>query len=98
MVDTTTSTTTDLIFEDPPATTRGRPAGESPTGQWLASLREHPGQWAKFPTPILSNGVAQNIKKGKGYGAKPGEFEATVRSATNKRFDLYARYVGGGDS
>jgi hypothetical protein len=86
--------TVELIFEEPPDDGRGHRPGKTPVGQWLASLREHPGQWAKFPKEQMSGSAAGVIRRGQGYGVKKGEFEAASRSTTNKRFWLYARYVG----
>lgn len=85
----------ELIFEEPPGARGGR-AGSSAIGQWLTSLREHPGQWVKFPAPQKSSASSGNIGRGR-YGAAPGEFEASSRSAGDGTFWLYARYVGSPD-
>ncbi len=87
-------TATEIIFVDepPPPPNRGKP---SPVPAWLDSLRSHPNRWAKFPTPYSSYGpVASRIRTGQGYGVMPGEFEAISRNIGNKRYELYARYVG----
>ena len=68
---------TDLIFEDVPATSRPG-IYSTAVGEWLRSLREHPGKTAKFPEPVGA-GVVTAIKKGLGYGVKPGEFDASSR-------------------
>lgn len=91
----TSSKTPDLVFEEPPPPAPGRKAGTSPIGLWLTTLREHPGKWAKFPEQVLSSYVAGVIWSGKGYGAKPGEFDAVTRTGTNKQWWLYVRYIGG---
>jgi hypothetical protein len=86
---------TEILFVDapPPQQRRGRP---SPITPWLAALREHPGRWAEYPQSILNYAAATNIKRGKGYGVKPGEFETTARRTEDgKAFRLFARYVGG---
>lgn len=93
--------TTDLIFEEPPPKGRGpgRSAGDSPIGEWLASLREHPGEWSRFPDSVHPNAVTY-ITEGRKYGVRfAGEFEATGRKVVGsvmKRVDLYARYIGEG--
>ena len=92
----TSSKTPDLVFEEPPPPSApGRKAGTSPIGLWLTTLREHPGKWAKCPDQVRVSSVGSVIKRGKGYGAKPGEFDAVVRTGTNKRYWLYVRYIGG---
>lgn len=85
--------TVDLIFVDepPPAQPRGN---RSPVNGWLQSLREHPGKWAKYPTPFMSNFDTRKINSGGGYGVVAGEFEAVTRGIANKRYELYARYIG----
>lgn len=86
----------DLIFEEPPTLHGGGMVrGSSPVGQWLNSLRDHPGQWAKFPEPKSAT-LASHIKRGSAYGVLPGEFEArTVKiDGDTSRRTLYARYVG----
>lgn len=88
-----TTTATELIFEDPPpARRRGL---TSPVVPWLEALRQHPGKWAKYPEPFMSSGAAANIVRAKGYGlTTPGEYDAVMRPTTNKRYELYARYIG----
>ena len=85
----------DLIFEDPPINGKGRNSqGQSAFGQWLNALRDHPGQWAKYPV-IRSSSDAAHIRMGR-YGAKRGEFEArTVTANQAGRAWIYARYIGG---
>ncbi len=87
-----TPTGPELIFEEPPPQTRRR--GNSPVGLWLASLREHPGQWAKYPERV-GTGTASNIKRGKGLGVTPGEFEVVTRNQADDKCWMYARYAGG---
>ncbi len=87
-------TATEIIFVDepPPRSTRGRNSLVIP---WLDSLRSHPGRWAKYPEPFLSHGGhAKRLVAGQRYGVAPGEFEAVQRSIGNKRYELYARYIG----
>lgn len=85
----------DLIFEEPPTFRMGRPLGGSPFGQWLAALRDHPGQWAKFPEPRAA-AVSTHVRRGDAYGVEAGEFETRTMSAgTPGRVWIYARYVGG---
>lgn len=85
----------EIIFEEPPTPARGNgpSAGSSPLGKWLASLRDHPGYWARWSSPVWS-GTTTTIKRGEGYGVKPGEFEVALRKADGGKFHLYARYVG----
>lgn len=85
-----------LIFEEPPVIRGGGyPAGSSPLGQWLASLRDHPGQWAKWPEPRSATD-ATNIKRGIQYGVQAGEFEVrTTKIEGASKRTLYARYIGG---
>ncbi len=89
--------TTDLIFVDQPPTKAGRLADPNhPIRLWLDALRQHPGQWAKYPDPQPTRTACGTIKNGKAYGAQPGEFEAktSAAGATNGRVFIYARYVG----
>lgn len=86
----------DLIFEEPPVLHGGGMVrGSSPMGQWLAALRQHPGQWAKFPEPKSAT-IATHIKRGTCYGVQHGEFETrTVKiDGDSSRRTFYARYVG----
>ena len=85
----------DLIFEDPlPAARSGSRAGESPLGLWLAALRDHPGQWAKY-ADAMSAATCTVIRQGKRHGVKPGEFEVRqVAVGDTRKVWLYARYVG----
>lgn len=86
--------TVDLIFVDepPPPNPRGN---QSPVNRWLQSLRAHPGKWAKYPEPFMSNFNTAKINSGGGYGVTvAGEFEAVTRGINNKRYELYARYLG----
>lgn len=85
---------TELIFEEPPAYS-GRGPG-SPLTAWLASLRDHPGRWAKYPLPVHS-GTTTAITKGQRYKVAAGEFEvsATGKGAGKHKSWLYARYIGG---
>lgn len=86
---------TDLIFEAPSAAATG-PNAISPVRAWLDRLRDHPGEWAKYPERVAPT-TSANIKTGKYVGVKRGEFEAVVRNGSGDpaRFDLFARYVGG---
>lgn len=87
----------DLIFEEPPRLHGGGfvKGTTSPVGQWLKSLRSHPGQWAKYPEPKSAT-TASHIKRGSAFDVQPGEFEArTVKiDGDTSRRTLYARYVG----
>ena len=92
-------TDTELIFEEPPAAAAGnsKPAGGSPLGRWLHSLRSHPGQWAKFPTGGRKEAMRSKgyqARTGRNYGVRAGEFEVVTRKVGDEVF-LYARYVGG---
>lgn len=80
------TTTTDLIFEEPPA------KGGS-LGHWCNALREHPGQWAKYPEPTNS-GNTSHIRKGKLRGIAAGEFEVRTVTIEGSTVWLYARYIG----
>jgi hypothetical protein len=42
----------------------------------------------------MSNFNTAKITSGGGYGVEAGEFEAVTRPITNKRHELYARYIG----
>lgn len=87
----------DLIFEEPPSKTPGGGpvAGSSPFGLWLAALRDHPGQWAKYPEARYA-GDATAVRNGGRYGVKAGEFETrTVGTGAGRRVWIYARYIGG---
>jgi hypothetical protein len=67
--------TVELIQEDPKPSGRAR---RSELREWLDALREEgSGQWFKYAKP-MNPGNTTSIKQG-GYGAKPGEFEATSR-------------------
>ena len=86
----------DLIFEEPPGRTGGGVAGSSPFGQWLASLRSHPSEWAKWPEPkswSAAGSAASKASRGVAYGVKPGEFEVVSRTVDGQTF-IFARYVG----
>lgn len=86
----------DLIFEDPPVVKIGRTAGETELGQWLAALRDHPGQWAKWPSPVVA-ATATFIRQGRRNGVAPGDYETrtvVIQGEASKR-TMYARYVGG---
>jgi len=87
----------ELVFEEPPPVTRGRYSrGASPLGMWLAALRDHPGEWAKYPEPV-SPATPCDIRGGRNYGAVAGEFETRPVNITGSkplRVTLYARYVG----
>lgn len=90
--------TTDLIFEEPPATPRGgRPVGSSPAARWTATLRNYPDAWAKYPTPWNNKGTAHAkasaIRNGKVYGIAKGDYEALAATIDGKTY-LYARFVG----
>lgn len=87
----------DLIFEEPPSKipTGGPVAGSSPFGLWLAALRHHPGQWAKYPEARYA-GDATVVRNGDRYGVEAGEYETrTVNAEIGRRVWIYARYVGG---
>jgi hypothetical protein len=69
---------------------RGRPSVWAPR---LAELRKRPGQWAAIRD--VHSATASTLKQGRLGDARPGEFEAVMRSvdrATN-RGTLYIRYV-----
>lgn len=88
-------TAPELIFEEPPPPKSGRPG--SGIREWLDSLRQHPGQWAKFPTEV-NGGIGGHVTAGSAYGVTAGEFEVTMRRAPEAgkyRAWLYARYIGG---
>lgn len=65
-----TDTTVELIFVDepPPAQPRGN---RSPVVGWLQSLKDHPGRWAKYPTPFMSNFNTAKINSGGGTASWP---------------------------
>ena len=86
----------DLIFEEPPPILRGAGnAGKSPLGLWLAALRQHPGQWARWPEPVWPT-TSTDIRKGRSRAVEAGEFETrtVVIASGEKRVTLYVRYVG----
>lgn len=63
--------------------------------QITADLRARPGKWAVVEGENVSHdqraalATALRLKRGGVQGAKPGEFEATVRGT-----EVYARFVG----
>jgi Tfp pilus assembly protein FimV len=58
-----------------------------------AALRERPGEWAMVSTQA-SPSAAGYIRHAKGASYAPaGSFEATARK-NDKKWDIYARYVG----
>lgn len=68
-------------------------------GKWAkicAELRTKPGHWAKVHSSS-NTAFATMLKRGDLGDAQPGEFEATCRRTADGRYDIYARYVGGGD-
>lgn len=75
------------IWEAPPPKQQtGRLGGERT--RWLAVLKAHPGQWAKWPRPTAYGATTWFRKQG---------CEVTQRTITGSdptRYDLYARYVG----
>lgn len=84
---------TELIFEDPPAYPGAGPG--SPLTGWLASLREHPGKWAKYPTPVHA-GAGTAIARGQRYKVAPGEFEVkgSGKGAPANTSWIWVRFVG----
>ena len=60
-----------------------------------AELKQQPGEWAIVEgkgvagTKGAAGVAARSLRRGEVAGAKPGEFESTVRGTT-----IYARYVG----
>lgn len=88
----------ELIREDPVPKPRVA-RSVSPIAVWLDAIREHPGEWFRFPDPV-SPSTAANIHRGAYSGAAAGEFEARGRgihvgSDGRRVCALYARYVGG---
>lgn len=55
--------------------------------RWLAVLKAHPGQWAKWPRPT-ANGATWFKRHGCEVAMR------MIAGSDPKRFDLYARYVG----
>lgn len=90
----------ELIREDPvPKRRVARSVPPSPITVWLHAIREHSGEWFRFPDPVHPS-TATNIRRGAYAGAATGEFEAKCRgirgsSDGRKVCTLYARYVGG---
>lgn len=88
----------ELIREDPVPKPRVA-RSVSPIAVWLDAIREHPGEWFRFPDPVHPS-TATNIRRGAYAGAATGEFEAKCRGIHvgpdgRKVCTLYARYVGG---
>lgn len=67
----------DLIAEEPAPRSGGRRHGNE-IGQWLDEVRRFPGKSFRYPKPVYPSMVT-SIKKGNGYGTKPGEFTAITR-------------------
>lgn len=83
----------ELIFEEPPVQKTG-PGADRDFRAWLSALRQHPGQWVKYPEPVYT-AKGTNIRRGL-YGVKPGEYEVrTARANSGRKSWLYACYVGG---
>jgi|DEB19_MinimDraft_2_1074335.scaffolds.fasta_scaffold253272_1 hypothetical protein len=93
-----------IIFDTPPVSRRrsSGPPEETPIGRWLSEARKYPGQWLRWPELMPNPHAASSvIRRGKMYGAKPGEFEARgVMVTPDKRSEgkrglgqLYVRYV-----
>ena len=66
-----------------------------------AKLRARPGEWALI-LRAASPTIAEQIRKGGLVAFRPaGAYEAVSRrngNASAKRVEIYARYVGGGES
>lgn len=85
----------EMIAEDPPPSTRSRPTG---IGSWLHEMRDRPGVWHRHPDPQTNAAIGAQIKGGRYKGTAAGEYDAVVRTVVldgEKRFHLYARYLGG---
>lgn len=86
----------DIVWEEPPADGRGpRQAGH--LEPFAAALRDHPGQWARYPVALTeksTSNAAVRIKTGSALSFGPaGAFEAVTRNVDGTRV-LYVRYVG----
>ena len=77
----------ETIWEAPPPKKTGRRLGGE-RARWLAVLKEHPGQWAKWPRPT-ANGATTWFRK---HGCEVAM--RMIAGSDPKRFDLYVRYVG----
>ena len=92
------SDTPDLIFEEPPTRAHGGGGTYSPIRLWLNALRDHPGQWAKYPETVHAS-TRTFISQGTSYGVSEGEFEVCGRMDKSDpgkvRIHLYARFIGG---
>lgn len=90
---------TDNVFtwREPP------PALGPPMGRWATiahQLRQRPGQWAlvvSYEKSTTARTTATLVKRGRYTGVPAGEFEAVSRREGDV-FNVYARYIGGGDA
>lgn len=71
----------EIIWEAPPPKQTARRL-------WLAALKEHPGQWAKWPRPTANGGTTWFKRHGCEVAMR------MIAGSDPKRFDLYVRYVG----
>lgn len=89
MTITETTTTTDLVWEDPPPKTyRGRPG--LPWAEWADMLRANPGRWARLRT-YKSSSVNPSARK----FLPRDEFDMRGARLPDGSFGLFARYRDG---
>lgn len=77
-----------IEWAEPPAVSRGRAVGHGYTQAFVAALKAHPGEWARYP-----RSVAGPVASGQYAKQHPGT-EWTGRKREDGRRDLYARWVG----
>ena len=90
----------DMVWEDPPKPSAGRP-GSAENAAIAESLREHPGRWAKVRTynksqAAIASTYAGYITHGTLVAFRGRGFEAVSRMVGDEAH-VYARYVGTGD-
>lgn len=85
----------DIKWAEPPPPRRNElnRRGHGRTQKFVAQLREHPGQWAQYqPDEPHWASNATHIK------AIDPHVEAVVRKRPDGKYDVYARWVGNGDT
>jgi hypothetical protein len=80
-----------IEWENPPVD----PRHTSPWKVFLEELRKHPGKWARFHSTEKSPQKVTDINKGRIYGVRSGEFEATCRRQDDGSYSFWVRCVDG---
>ncbi len=90
-----TSTTTEVVWEDPPAPTR-RPSTDY--AAMLAPFIDNPGRAGRFgseyKTAATAAAVSTRLRKGETQGVDPDLFEFTSRKTEDGGGIVYCRYLG----